>query len=185
MSENGYKLEGFLFTDLNEYKEAKKEAESIEYIKANNDLEDYRQSLKIYHKMVEHNYLRTPVGHAFLKQLQDRIQKEGVVGSNSLPCIPVGKKKTASALFHFTEHNQTTKQPDMTTEYRLRLRNTRIVSLFLFGIIIIMIFMAVYSDRTKFTDYQNQIVNKYAAWEEDLSAREKALEEKEDLQSEN
>lgn len=185
MSENEYKLEGFLFTELNDYQEAKKEAESIEYIKANNNLDDYHQLLKLYHKMVEQNYFRTPVGYLFLKQLQNRILKEGFVGNSNLPCIPVGKKKTAAKILRLKEQDKTNKQPDMTTEYKIRLRNSRIVSLFLLVIIIIMIFMSVYSDRTRFTEYQNQITNRYAAWEEDLNAREKALKEKEDLQAED
>lgn len=182
MGENEYKVAGFIFKDMHDYKEAKRELETIEYIKANTDLNDLNKVVKLYHKLVERKTLKTVVGFAFLKELQERIVKEGILNKENIPCIKVEKdgkqpKVNSSSL----EHEQ--KYQIIIEDYRIRLRNSRIISAFLFVIIIIMILIAVFSDRTTFINYENKILNKYSSWEEDLNAREKALKEKEDLQS--
>jgi hypothetical protein len=43
-----------------------------------------------------------------------------------------------------------------------------------------MIAIAIYSDKTVFTDYKNAIINQYAAWEEDLNSREEDLNSREE-----
>jgi hypothetical protein len=182
MNRNENKLEGFIFLDINEYEEAQKEAESIEYIKANNDLEDYNKLVKLYYKLVEQNCLRTPVGVIFLKQLQERILKEGIVSSTNLPGIQINKITPQNSI-RLKSVQQSQKQIDPVKDYRIKLRNSRIISLFLIVIIFIMILMAVFTDRTIYTNYEKKILNKYATWEEDLNVREKDLQNKEDLQS--
>jgi hypothetical protein len=87
VEENKYKVDGYSFTDLQMYKEAKREAETVEYIRANTDLNDLSKTLKLYHKLVERKTLKSAVGIGFLKELQDRILKEGIVSKENLPCI--------------------------------------------------------------------------------------------------
>lgn len=180
MSENEYKAAGFSFSDSQEYKEAKREAETVEYIKANTDLSDLNKAAKLYHKLVERKTLKTVVGYAFLKELQERIIREGIIGSESMPNIRVERdKKQIKAYSGSLEHDQEKKHAAVVENYRIRLRNSRIISAFLVVIIIVMFAIAIFSDRGKFTDYENKILNKYSAWEEALDTREKELDARE------
>ncbi len=180
MSENEFKVAGFSFSDANDFKEAKREAETVEYIKANTDLSDLNKAAKLYHKLVERNTLTTVIGYAFLKGLQERIINEGILSRENIPCVPVDKeKKHIRAYSNSIDHDQEKKQNTVFENYRLRLRNSRIISIFLVLIIIVMFIIAIFSDRSRFINYENKILNKYSAWEETLDAREKELDLKE------
>jgi hypothetical protein len=184
MSDKEYKVAGYSFSDAYEYKEAKKEAETIEYIRANTDLKDINKTVKLYHKLVERKTLRTVVGFAFLKELQQRIVEEGIINKENLPCIRIDKdKKQVKIYAGALDHEQEKKHLEILNNYKIRIRNLRIVIGFLAGIILAMLLISIFSDRSNFINYENKIVNKYSAWEENLDAREKALKEKEELQS--
>ncbi len=186
MNDKEYTVAGYSFSEAHEYKEAKKEAETIEYIKANTDLTDINKAVKLYHKLVERKTLRTIVGYAFLKELQGRIIQEGVIAKENLPCIRIERdKKQVKVYTGALDHEQERKHQDIQKDYKIRIRNLHIIIGFLVGIIIVMILISVFSDRSVFSNYENKVVNKYSAWEESLDAREKALKEKEDLQSED
>ena len=186
MRENEYKVAGYSFSDAHDYKEAKREAETIDYIRANTDLNDLNKSIKLYHKLVERKTLKTIVGFTFLKELQDRIVKEGIISKESIPCIQIDKDaKQLRAYSNKLEHEQEHKHLEMIEDYKIKLRNSRIISAFLVGIVIVMIAISIWSDRNIFSNYENTIINKYSAWEEDLNARQQLLEEKEKLESED
>jgi uncharacterized membrane protein len=185
MKENEYKVAGYSFSDAHDYKEAKREAESIDYIRANTDLNDLNKTIKLYHKLVERKTLKTVVGFTFLKELQERIVKEGIVSKENMPCIQIVKEeKQIRSYANTLEHEQEQKHLTMIEDYKIRLRNSRIISAFLVGIIIVMIVISIWSDRNIFSNYENKILDKYSAWEEDLNSRELLLKENKNLQSE-
>lgn len=181
MKENEYKVAGYSFSDEHEYKEAKREADTIEYIKANTDLNDLNKATKLYHKLIERKTLKTIVGYSFLKELQERILKEGLISKENLPNIMIEKDdKRLKILSNSLHLDQEKKHQEVVDNYRVKLRNLRIICFFLVAIIIAMIFISVFSDRSVFTNYENEILDKYSAWEEELDAREKALQGQED-----
>jgi hypothetical protein len=186
MTENDYIVAGYSFSDVHDFKEAKREEETIEFIKANTDLNDINKAVKLYHKLVERRTLKTVVGFAFLKELQERITKEGIIKQENMPCIKVIRDGNQLPFNHGEINHEVEKKLQAKVEdYRIRLRNSRIISAFLLAIIIIMILISIFSDRSIFVNYENKLINKYSTWEEDLNTRQKALEEKEKLQSED
>lgn len=180
MSENEYKVAGYSFSDLHDYKEAVRELETVEYIKANTNLDDLNKSVKLYHKLVERKTLKTVIGFAFLKELQERIINEGIINKENIPCIKVEKdakqiKIDSGQLSRDAEQNQKL----MFEDFRVRIRNLKIISAFLTGIILIMIIISIFSSRSRFTEYENKIINKYSSWQEDLNAKQKELNARE------
>ena len=183
MNENENKVAGYTFSDAHDYKEAKREAETIEYIKANTDLSDLNKAVKLYHKLVERKTLKTVVGFEFLKELQERIKKEGIVSDDNIPSIRVeNKEKQIRTYSGEMEHEREQKHLAMIEDYKIKLRNSRIISAFLAVIIVAMILISIFSDRNIFSNFENKIIDKYSAWEEDLNAREKALDTREAAQ---
>jgi len=181
MKENENILCGYSFSDVHDYKEAKREEETIEYIKANTDLKDINKVIKLYLKLVERKTLKTVIGTTFLKELQNRIMKESIMSPNNIPNIPIIKVENHPKVFASPiEHEQDEKHLGEIAEFKIKLKNSRIISVFLAAIIIIMIIIAIFSDRSMFTNYENSIVDKYSSWEEELNAREKALDTKQE-----
>lgn len=185
VEEKEYKVSGYSFANLQQYKEAKREAESVDYIKANTDLNDMSKTLKLYHKLVEKNTLKTIVGYGFLKELQDRIIKDGIVSSDNLPCISIAMENmTQHIKSNIVEQKMGTKNHSMAEEYKIRHKNSRIINMFLVMIIIIMFIVSYISDRNLLKKYENDIINQYSSWEEELNAREKVLDAREKVMEE-
>jgi hypothetical protein len=180
MKENEYKVAGYVFADLRNYKEAKREEETVEYIKANTDLDDLNKVLKLYHKLVERKTLKTVVGYVFLNDLRNKILDAGIVTRENLPDIKMEKPEKEPRIFdNVLEKDQEQRHLILIDEYKVKLKNSRIISIFLAVIIIIMIAIAVFSDRSMYSIYENQVIDKYESWQTELEAREKVLEAKE------
>lgn len=180
MKETEYKVAGYSFTDAQAYKEAKREAESIEYIKANTDLSDLNKAVKLYQKLTERKTLKTVVGYGFLKELQERILKEGILSQENIPGIPVEKDEIIVKAYKTQLDQESEKKHQQIVEdYRIKLKNSRIISLFLALIIIGMLVIAFLNDNVIINNKETEIINKYSQWKEELEAREKALEERE------
>lgn len=172
---------GFCFMDAKEFKEAKREAESIEYIKANTDLNDRNKALKLYHKLVDRKTFKSIIGYVFLKELQNKILQDGIVTPDNLPNIIVEKNaKIPKAYANTLEMEKVERHKEILENYRIRHRNARIINFFLVVIIIAMIAISLFRDRTVFVEFENQVIDKYASWEEELQERENALKEKEE-----
>ncbi|MDF2485342.1 MAG: hypothetical protein K0R46_1510 [Herbinix sp.] len=186
MKENEYKVAGYVFADAHHYKEAKREEETVEYIKANTDLNDLNKVLKLYHKLVERKTLKTVIGYTFLSELRNRILGAGIVTKENLPNILIEKSDKEPRVYdNVLEKEQEQRHLTMIEDYKVKLRNSRIISIFLAIIIIIMIIIAVFSDRSMYSIYKNQVIDEYVGWQTELEAREKALEEREQALDEN
>lgn len=180
MDGNDQKIAGYYFADAHTYKEAKREEETVAYIRANTDLTDMNKTLKLYHKLVERKTLNTIIGYEFLKELQDRIIGGGIVTADSLPPIRIEHDEKQIKVYSGKIHQEAEQRHiEIVEDYKIKLRNSRIISGFLIAIVIAMILISIFSDRNIFVNYENQVIDKYSAWEEQLDAREKALDDRE------
>ncbi len=180
MQENDKKVAGYVFEDARDYKEAKREEETVEYLKANTDMNDLNKVLKLYHKLTERKTLKTVVGFAFLNELSNKLISSGLVTKEGLPCIRIEKAEKPPRIYDNALEKELEKQHQATiAEYKIKLKNSRIISAFLAIIIIIMMMIAVFSDRSMYSIYENKVIDKYESWQTDLETRERALEERE------
>ncbi len=177
MREKGLVVNGFLFSTNKEYNQAKEELEAIEYIKKNTDLANSGIVLKLYNKLTENRTFHTPVGYTFLKELQGTILRSGIVKPENLEGIYIPGKSSDNNEVAILKAEQ---YKVMAEREHTKNRNSRIINIFLVFIIMIMIIIAINTDRTKFTNFENNIIDKYSSWEEDLKERERVLNELED-----
>ena len=173
LREKGLVVDGFLFSTNKEYNNAIEEQEAVAYFKSNSDLSKSRAALKLYSKLTENRTFHTPVGYTFLKELQDFILKSGIVKSDQLEGIYIPSPGSADSeelntltIDHFKQ---------IANQAQNRNKNSRIINIFLVLIITVMIGVAIYSDKTVYTNFENKVVDKYATWEEELNNREQIL----------
>lgn len=184
MGNGEYKVAGYSFEDSHEYKEAKREQETVDYIRANTDLSDINKVLKLYNKLVERKTLKSVVGIIFLNELRDNILKAGIVTIDNLPDIKIEKQIAPIRVYdNVLEHEQENKHLAMIEDYRIKLKNSRIINAFLAIIIVAMILITVFMDRSMYSIYENKIIDKYEAWQQELESREAALADKENAVS--
>lgn len=179
-----YELDGFVFESRETYETAKREYEMIQVLMDKVDFSDGKAALKVYNKFVEEKTFMTVVGYGFLQELRKRLLENGVGTPESLIEIPIREK---------TRENRDImpSRPQGESKYRRLYHSQKQINgklkIALVAVIILLIgFTAItvgtdYSVFTYFTNYkanmEEELIDKYEKWEEELQARENALEQ--------
>lgn len=183
-----YTISDYSFSNKNDYERALKEKETISYIVANTNMADMKSVLKVYNRAVEKKSFQTVLGLEFVKNMRKNLINSGIVSSDTIQTVPVppvtgAKPKPAGESL----------VAGMAEKYKLAYENERagrtirnMAIVFLIVIIGIMTFITYnskYSVFTYFTDYktnmENELVDKYQDWKNQLEAKEKELNERE------
>lgn len=169
---------GYKFLNQEEYESAKKEAESIAYIKAHTNLKDNKQLLKIYNKAVDTKMFRTTIGYEFLHQLYTLIIKNKIVEPEYIKPIPVMfKEKNKDMPEGLEEANKQVEQYKLLYENgKEEKKRLKIVIGFFFLLIVGMIAMVYFNYNIYDED---AVLDKYSQWQIELEEREARLQERE------
>ena len=171
------KINGFVFTDEAEAEQAKKEAHGIHYVEERADMHHPETVLEIYNKMVKQELFETAVGFTYLKELQEYlIQNPSINNSDILPISvthPVLEESLRKKLRISAKNRASEKKASKKTDgYR---KKYEILAVSVIGMFIV----ASTSDSPTIINYENKLIDKYAAWEQELDEREAALKERE------
>lgn len=192
-NENQMKVGGFLFENADEAQQALKEVEGIKYIRSKTDMDNPELVLQVYNKMVEQKLFETAVGYSYLKDLQEYLTTIPYIKNEDILSIPVNHKKLEESLKkqkieiaqkerkRIAKIRQKEKQAQKETESGRKKKLTISVWCnFILAICIVCMFLiTMTSDNPTIIDYQSKILDKYAAWEQELTERERAVTEKE------
>lgn len=170
--------EGFVFASPDDVEIAKNEMKKIEYIKAKVDFKDITTLRGVYDKAIENKSFVTPIGLSFMHDLKEYIDKNMI--SESVQPIPL-----------YSTYRRITLSPDKPLKTRVtkaqkeeldlktQLRNMRIIVAILAAVILAMFMITFSGENPNIINYKTAITNKYSAWEQDLTAREAAVRQKE------
>ena len=178
------RVAGFYFANEAEAKQAAKEAEGVKYIKEKTDMDKPEMVLNIYRKMVQQNLFETAVGFAYLKELQEYLQSVPLVRNEDILPIPV-KHTTLEASFKArnkrTESAPTEKKVPQVVNinYKTKFRVARTLSIVLAICVVAMFAITATTNNTTILNYEQEIIDRYEAWESELSEREAAIKERE------
>lgn len=180
MEESQNQVNGFIFNTNEDFSRAKEEQEAIDHFKAKIDLSNSNDALKLYNRFIEKNTFRTPIGYLFLKELQENILKSGIIKPDEMKKINYISQNTGTKTdINELDYIPLNKYKEMVENLKIKLRNSRIINIFLLAIVIAMIIISIYSDKTVFTNFENDVIDRYASWEEELEQKEKELQERE------
>lgn len=183
----GYSVDGYKFAARPDYERALKEYESIKYIKANTDFSDTKSVLKLYNRAVENSSFKSAVGVAFMKELRDNIVGSGILEEKLIAPIPVQKIEGSGRMTRDEKDAQIKRYKEAyeNADAGRKIRNIIIVFLVvIIAAMLIITYMSRYSVFTYFTDYksdmENELIDKYEHWQNELDRREAAVKAKED-----
>ena len=91
-----YEVNGFIFESKEEAEKAKKEATAIKYIKSQTQMDNPDTVLELYNKILLKKMFETPVGIAFLVELQEYLRTIPFIRNEDISGIPVRKSAGAS-----------------------------------------------------------------------------------------
>ena len=171
------------FESREAYDRAKKEAEFISKAEDTMNLEDGKTALKLYNKIVKEKIFSSVVGYEFLYRLRDVIIETGTAKEDTLAPIPVReiiKVENDTLVDRSLEVEKYRRlyegQRVITTKFKIGLIACLII---LIGFFIVN-FKLEYSVFTYFTNYkatmEEELVNKYQQWSEELKKREEAIQ---------
>lgn len=169
-----YNYQGFTFYSEEELSEAKKEAEVVAYIRSQADLANVRTVVKLYNRLIEKGTLGTELGNAFLKELRSRALDSGVVAESSLAALPEIKKQEVQ------KPKTVSKERRLMELYRERSKNLTFAVIVLCIVIVILFAVRLFGTASPFTDYEQKVLDEYAGWKEELTAKEETLHQWED-----
>jgi len=180
-----FEFDGYGYATVKEMDLAKKEAESIAYIKSRTDFKDREKLKKLYEGLIEKQSFVTPTGINFLREVQKELNAfSDKAVSPVFVTVPTEMKKGSyvrSASFQQMSEGQKQAKKDV---LQGKLRNLRIINAFLI-VIIIGMFVSVLLGNNSPIDAEVKIRTKYSVWEKELTERENAILERENAILEN
>jgi len=170
-----YNVNGFLFETEKEAEIAKRELEGIKYIQTKTDMENPEMVFQVYNNLIEQKLFETPIGYCFLNEIREYLLMIPAIENEDIKEIPV---------IHIKEKNLEKPEKEKPKKvkninYKLRCMIFMTTTLILAISVITMMFLTSTSDNVNILNYENKIIDKYSTWEQELEARESALDAQE------
>lgn len=183
--ENEYIIQGFRFTTKEAYEKAKKEQESIAYIKANTDLTKLKTMVQLYDQLAKKQAYETIIGQVFLDELRQNILKANIVTEEQLEPIvvkPLIKEKVMYTQKTGSNHLAETREEKYKRKYEQaktgRIK-ARITIGFLVAVLVAMFVITKTSNHANLEKLETELLNKYSSWKVELDQKEAQLNERE------
>ena len=163
-------VSGFAFYSEKDARLAEQERQKIAYLDKRIDRTNLESVLVIYKKALDDRVFRTPVGLEYLRELQGELKAEQDLLGEEIPPIPLWtnfadtREKTSPARRRIKPAPEENKN----TTFRLSLIMN-----------IAMFIITLNSDQPNVLNYERNLQNKYATWEQELTQREQTVREKE------
>ena len=195
-----YKVEGYEFETKEQADMARNEIDTIRYIRSNSRMDDPDVLLASYNKLVLKAIFVTPVGFDFPHRLQEYLYTIPYIKREDVLPIPVYRPEPVKAKDK-REEKEIVKRAEKRQEEKRKVvekhrkkdekdyRKLFHISTFaavVFGIVVIFMFVitGISKDNVTIMNYENEIIDKYEKWEQELTEREQALKEREEALTE-
>lgn len=184
--QQGFLVDGFLFQEEEDAEKAKREAEGIKYIKTNTSMDNPRMVWQVYDKIIQQKMFETPVGIAYLRELREYLLKVPAIDNDKIRPIPTDEFVKREYVTIKGKEKKPDQQKERPEEERpqeeksgQRLRISLAANVVLVLMVIAMFAITMSSNHPNILNYEENLLNKYAGWEEELTSRERQLMEKE------
>ena len=171
-----YIVDGFLFLTAEDAAAAREELKKAKYLHRHLNAQTVATIREMYRRALEDRTFQTPVGLAFMNELRERLIEEGIEEFDIEP-IPVYYDVTQNKMREeFAKKEEQEERP----RREMGKLGVSIVCNVLLGLLVAgMFYVAMTGNNPNILNYEKVIVNKYAAWEQELTEREQAVREKE------
>lgn len=181
--ENGrFMVGGYEFATKEEAQLAKDELNAIKYVSAKTNSKDPKHVYNLYNKIIERKLFSTQIGMNYLKSLQTFLYKSSEIPNDKIQPIPINadtqdeiNKRRERSEFKSELRDLSIKA----ARYKNNFTRVMIVNVILVIIIIAMFVILNTSSNPNVVNYEVNLQNKYAQWQEQLSSQEQSLKARE------
>lgn len=174
-----YTVNGFLFGSKEDVELANQELSTVRFIEGKIQNRRADTLMSVYQGAIERKMFRTPVGYAYMHDLQKKMASMGVK-TDSIPGIPLYQVYNSNLDDELKPRREITvpKRKKKSAIIRMN-RNLIIVNIILALMIIALFVINIKGSTPTVLNYRNALENEYASWEQDLKERETKIREKE------
>lgn len=172
-------VNGFQFGSKEDVELAEQELSTVKYIEGRIQGRNAETIMSVYNGAIERKMFRTPVGYAYMHDLQKKLLKQGV-NKDDIPGVPLYQ------IYNNNLNDEPAPRRSVTVPKRkkkseiIRMNRTLIVVNVILILLIIALFVINIKGSTPTVlNYKRAIENEYAQWDQELNQREKAVREKE------
>lgn len=169
---------GFSFYTEKDGKLAEAEQRKIEYLEARIDYTRPESILHVYDKTIQEQLFKTPIGLLYLKKLQDFLLKQPTIDPARVKAIPLYETYTDPRASSDVD-KPTPKAVRKQEREKARFQISVVLNILLALAICAMFVISFVSDHPNIYNYERALQDRYASWEQDLTAREQAVRDKE------
>lgn len=175
-----FTVNGFIFGSVTDLELAKNELGTVKYIDKKIENRSANTILSVYQGAIDRKMFRTPIGYAYLHDLQKRMVSLGMPKDN-IPGIPLYQVYNNSISEDIKRSDRDVTVSKKKKKDALKAQNRRlIIAVVVMAAIIISLFIiSINANTPNIINYRNNIQNEYADWEQELTERERAVKEKE------
>ena len=176
MEEHNLIVEGYAFANEEDARLAREELKKVHFFDTKMDYSNTENVLMLFQKILEERVFRTQIGMDYLHRLQSLLRESGVE-TERIPAIPINAVYRPQ--MNKQQRPQTPRRVEMHEKQREHtlLRSSLIVNAAM--VILVFILFTMKSANPNILNYEKALVNKYAAWEQNLSERENKVREAE------
>lgn len=172
---------GFAFFTQNDVRLAEAEQRKIEYLEARIDYTRPESILHVYDKAIDEQLFKTPIGLMYLKKMQDFLLDQPQIDPDRVKAIPLydtfeDARKKRRQENEAAARERAVKRKEAAT---IRFQISVVLNVLLILAICVMFFIVLTSDQPNILNYERAITDRYSSWEQELTAREQAIREKE------
>lgn len=178
MEEHNLIVEGYAFANEEDACLAREELKKVHFFDTKMDYSNTENVLMLFQKILEERVFRTQIGMDYLHRLQSLLRERGVE-PDRIPVIPINAVYRPQ--INKQQRPQTPQRVEMHEKQRehMLLRSSLIINAAMVILVIILFTITLKSDNPNILNYEKALVNKYAAWEQNLSERENKVREAE------
>ena len=172
-------VNGFQFGSKEDVELAEQELSTVKYIEGRIQGRNAETIMSVYNGAIERKMFRTPVGYAYMHDLQKKLLKQGV-NKDDIPGVPLYQ------IYNNNLNDEPAPRRSLTVPKRkkkseiIRMNRTLIaVNVILILLIIALFVINIKGSTPTVLNYKRAIENEYAQWDQELNQREKAVREKE------
>ena len=170
-------VEGYLFLSEEDAEIARQEKKKIDYLEKHMDYNSAHNVLRVYKKAMAERVFKTPVGCDYLKRIQDFLISNPQINRDEVPPITLFNSYSMKRHTGYTPvHERLRPVEKKKPQWPLF---SLITNVLLVVAILAMFVITAKSDNPNILNYETKILNKYAAWEQELTERERTIRERE------
>ncbi|MCR5579962.1 MAG: hypothetical protein K6F66_00090 [Pseudobutyrivibrio sp.] len=187
-----YNIGGYIFDDENKAKKAAKELKAVEYVLGQIKDADERGVLTVYKKLLNQRLFSTEIGMGFLSQLRQNLLATGAFTDDEIPEVytleSTDKSSTEQSDSSAKPNNQKADKSDVAIEpdVQSQVKKLKTINRILLVICLTLLLCVIgmfYVNSTinspTILNYEEELINKYSSWEQELTQREAAVKQKE------